>query len=425
MTTPTSTCELPPVTDQFTPPPVTRHLPPVTNIGPSGKDDFGFKQFQLEDYARGGLHDGLILGHDTGGGKSLALFVWPALKVGFVQPDTFLPGEPRGLKPLAPVLLVVPGDLHHKTIHEDAAMLKAKVTVIDSQATFLRLSTPNPRTGKRELPAGYYLTSYTQLTGNGVTPFPAYDPGNPVGMMQVLGLTDNDSAEYFDCRDSLFDRHYRRLNALPTMTLRELSACLNKEKLKFDSEAIKRELQRSFDVLEPFHCDVYNPSFSDLPPEKKATVRAQMVQVKYEEFAGSIGEERWFGGAPFKRVDGTHKDTGRDFVEFKVAGGRFLAQECPDCWGVFKDFNNFSESIATYPSKEPAVEHAEWSAVMAADCNQRRGNGQGRARNLIGKLTGKARLTKCEMATQNFGHKTGHIFGDIAFYWQIRRFYVP
>ena len=295
MNTPSVTCDLPPITDQFTPPPVTRHLPPI--ISPSGKDDFGFKQFQLEDYARGGLHDGLILGHDTGGGKSLALFVWPALKVGFVQPDTFLPGEPRGLKPLAPVLLVVPGDLHHKTIHEDAAMLKARVTVLDSQAAFLRLSTPNVRTGKRELPAGYYLTSYTQLTGNGVTPFPAYDPGNPVGMMQILGLTDNDSAEYFDCRDSLFDRHYRRLNALPTMTLRELSACLNKEKLKFDTEAIKRELQRSFDLLEPFHCDVYNPSFSDLPPEKKATVRAQMVQVKYEEFAGSIGEERWYGGS--------------------------------------------------------------------------------------------------------------------------------
>ena len=106
--------------------------------GPCGQH-FAFKRFQLEDYARGALHDGLILGHDTGGGKSLALFIWPALKVGFqrwpVRLD-FAPGEPRGLKPLAPVLLVVPGDLHHKTIHEDAAMLKAKVTILDSQATF-------------------------------------------------------------------------------------------------------------------------------------------------------------------------------------------------------------------------------------------------------------------------------------------------
>jgi hypothetical protein len=35
------------------------------NRGPSGKDHFGFKNFQLEDYARGALHDGLVL--DAGG----------------------------------------------------------------------------------------------------------------------------------------------------------------------------------------------------------------------------------------------------------------------------------------------------------------------------------------------------------------------
>ena len=61
--------------------------------GQSGSDcgsHFGFKNFQLEDYARGALHDGLVLGHDTGGGKSLALFTWPALKVGFQT--EFAPG---------------------------------------------------------------------------------------------------------------------------------------------------------------------------------------------------------------------------------------------------------------------------------------------------------------------------------------------
>src|ERR1019366_5313262 len=74
------------------------------NHGPSGSDcgsHFGFKNFQLEDYARGALHDGLVLGHDTGGGKSLALFTWPALKVGFQT--EFAPDEPRALRPLGPV----------------------------------------------------------------------------------------------------------------------------------------------------------------------------------------------------------------------------------------------------------------------------------------------------------------------------------
>ena len=263
--------------------------------GPCGPH-FAFKRFQLEDYARGALHDGLILGHDTGGGKSLALFTWPALKVGF-QTD-FAPGEPRGLKPLAPVLLVVPGDLHHKTIHEDAAMFKAKVTILDCQDTFIRLSRPSPATGKRELPPGYYLTSYTQLTGNGVTPFPAFDPGNIIGMMQILGLTDIDAAEYFDERASLFERHYKRLVAMPTMTLPELRSCLNQALVEYaNNDAFKRELERSFDILEPFHCDAYNPGFSDLPPAKKAVVRSQMTTAMYQEYAASIGEGKWCGKA--------------------------------------------------------------------------------------------------------------------------------
>ena len=267
---------------------------------PCGQHHFSFKRFQLEDYARGALHDGLILGHDTGGGKSLALFTWPALKVGFRgdgQSGTdFAPGEPRGLYPLAPILLVVPGDLHHKTIHEDAALLKAKVTIMDSQAAFLKLSTPSPATGKRELPPGFYLTSYTQLTGNGVTPFPAFDPSNIIGMMQVLGLTDNDAAEYFDQRESLFARHYKRLSALPTMTLQELKAALNAALREYsNNDSFKCELERSFEVLEPFHCDQYNPGFSDLPPPKKAIVRSQMTTAMYAEYAASIGEARWCG----------------------------------------------------------------------------------------------------------------------------------
>ena len=44
---------------------------------------FKFKQFQVEDYVRAAMHDGVILAHDTGGGKSLARVTWPALKVGF------------------------------------------------------------------------------------------------------------------------------------------------------------------------------------------------------------------------------------------------------------------------------------------------------------------------------------------------------
>ena len=77
---------------------------------------FTFKVFQIEDYARAAMHDGVILGHDTGGGKGLALYVWPCLKVGFRRPATL---DPRPyLQPLGAVLLVAPGDLHKQVMDE-------------------------------------------------------------------------------------------------------------------------------------------------------------------------------------------------------------------------------------------------------------------------------------------------------------------
>lgn len=260
-------------------------------LSPHANPRFGFKQFQLEDYARAALHDGLIFAHDTGLGKTLALYIWPALKTGFQT--TFAPGEERGLRPLAPILLVVPGDLHQRTIEEGRKMFKATVTIIDSQEKFLRLSTLNPLTGQRELPSGYYMTSYTQLTGNGVTPYPAFQPDNIIGMMQILGLTDADASAWFDTRETLFERHYQRLAALPTFTLRELEqACFAAQQTASCDEE-KAGLMRAFEALAPFHCAVYNPAFSDLPPEQKARVRALMTGDKYSEYAASVGQSRW------------------------------------------------------------------------------------------------------------------------------------
>jgi hypothetical protein len=258
--------------------------------------DFHFKRFQLEDYARGALHDGLILGHDTGLGKSIALYVWPALKVGFETQDPGSQTPVRSLRPLAPILLVVPGDLHEQTIREGEEKFKATVTRLDCHDTFLRLSTPNRRDGKRELPPGYYITSYTQLTGNGVTPFPEFQPDNIVGMMQILGLSDADSGEYFDQREELFARHYQRLSALPSMTLAELDlACRQAQNQYAGNDAMQHELTLSYEKLEPFHCAAANPGFTDLPPEKKVIVRARMTALKYQEYAASVGQSEWYG----------------------------------------------------------------------------------------------------------------------------------
>jgi hypothetical protein len=50
-------------------PPIANVLNLILPIEPQ----FYFKRFQREDYARAALHDGLILAHDTGLGKSVAV----------------------------------------------------------------------------------------------------------------------------------------------------------------------------------------------------------------------------------------------------------------------------------------------------------------------------------------------------------------
>jgi hypothetical protein len=287
---------------------------------------FKFKPFQRQDYAAAAMHDGVILGHDTGGGKTIALFVWPALKVGFKT--DFAPGEIRRLEPSEPVLLVVPGDLHQRTIKEAREKFHIRVTVLDSQAAFLQLSTSNPKTGKRELPPGYYITSYTQLTSNGVTPFPQFQRDNIVGMMQILGLTDRDSSEFFDMRQELYQRHYRRLEALPSMTLAELRLAWQAAKGKYENnETYQDELENSFHILEPFHCDRPNPSFSDLPPEKRQTVRALMTEARYAEYSESIGKGHWLKSS-------SPSSSPSNQFKVKCVYSPSLADLCQDAFGA-------------------------------------------------------------------------------------------
>lgn len=127
------------------------------------------RQFQKQDYARLALTPGGILAHDTGLGKTWAAYTWPLLKVGF----TPLPGPTYKMRPSAPVLIVAPGDLHQQFIEEAAQHFKAEVVRIPDQATFRRMAHLDPGTGRWHLPAGYYITSYTQLGVNGVVPLPS------------------------------------------------------------------------------------------------------------------------------------------------------------------------------------------------------------------------------------------------------------
>ena len=160
------------------------------------KNPFRFKQFQLQDYARAALHDGLILSHDTGLGKSIAAIVWPLLKVGFEAVRE--PDQPARIRPKAPILIVSPGDLHDQQIAEAWDKFRVRIFPMDSQETFQRLTRRLQTAqsfldeqGRPILAPDFYITSYSQLTTNGVERLPdPTDPDlDPVALLQRLSLT--------------------------------------------------------------------------------------------------------------------------------------------------------------------------------------------------------------------------------------------
>jgi SNF2 family DNA or RNA helicase len=123
-----------------------------------------YKRFQKQDYARLALTDSAILGHDTGLGKTWAGYTFGLLKCGFER-------DLHRVTPRGAVLIIAPGDLHKQWIREGAEHFKVHVTRLDCQETFLQLSTLDAR-GRRSLPPGFYITSYTELGHNGVRLLP-------------------------------------------------------------------------------------------------------------------------------------------------------------------------------------------------------------------------------------------------------------
>ncbi len=121
---------------------------------------FKFKGFQLNDYARASLTDGLVLAHDTGLGKSIATITWPLLKLGV---DWEASRAKRGLYPKGRVLVVAPEGLHLQMETEWREKFGIKVTKLDSQDTYKKLA---------PLPPGWYVTSFTQLASNKVVDMP-------------------------------------------------------------------------------------------------------------------------------------------------------------------------------------------------------------------------------------------------------------
>lgn len=134
-----------------------------------------FREFQNEDYARVAMVNGAVLGHDTGLGKGLAAFTLPLLWLGWKQGRAALPRSQADqqvratIVPKGRVLLVIPGGLHDDCVLNGRKYYGITPTRLPDQPAFHRLT----QHGRDPLPDGFYLTSYTELTRNGVAKPPA------------------------------------------------------------------------------------------------------------------------------------------------------------------------------------------------------------------------------------------------------------
>ena len=74
------------------------------------------------------------------------------------------------------------------------------------------------------MPPHYYLTSYTQLTGNGVAEFPPLSRLQPERTMSLLNLKEADAMDWWNRRGEIYGRHYERLKVTPDSPLKEIEA---------------------------------------------------------------------------------------------------------------------------------------------------------------------------------------------------------
>ncbi len=264
---------------------------------------FTFKKFQKEDLARMALHTGGVLGWDTGLGKTIAMYIWPLLMVGLQR---LLPAirhplsTGQRLNPAAAVLMVAPGDLHNQIATEGRELFKSSPTPLNSQADFHRLSTIDPQRGTRRLPPGYYLTSYTQLTSNGVAEFPKLNLADPARTLSELNGSLADVEEYYQHRGSTFQDQYAALSVSPHESLATVENQYRRLRSQCASEAVRDQLDEAFDILRHFHGPFQRGTFQHLNSDQIHYITILLVRHRHAEFSKNIGEARNYTGPAFK-----------------------------------------------------------------------------------------------------------------------------
>jgi len=291
------------------------------------------KTFQKQDLARAALKDGLILAWDTGLGKTWAMFLWPLLKLGYekVAPDpSRLTGLSERIRPKAPVLIIAPGDLHQQISDEAITHFGIVTHALDSQETFERLTRmPGSRLtnadaeGRPIVPPGFYLTSYTQLTTNGVAPIPDPYDWDPFTLLGWLALGQGvhqeaheppdeppesfaDVCAFFAWRAVRWQDEFALLGLTCRHTFADLDQALQREEKALtywhDQNAAdnqRRTLLAAYDILKNLFTYTPNPRFTDLDRSQQDFVVREFCASKIAEFSAGIGTAKGYPvGAP-------------------------------------------------------------------------------------------------------------------------------
>lgn len=293
----------------------------VQNIIPADHR-FRFKKFQRQDLARAAMHNGLVLSWDTGLGKSIAAYAWPLLKVGFTK-------TPERTIPNAPVILVIPGDLHAQTVKEGWDKFRVKTIPIESQDDFLRL-TAHGALGNRGLPPDFYITSYSQLTTNGVARIPdPMDHDDPLALMEQWAIHHGDhvpvpetinggetkewsdrpdfatTCAFFAWRGKRWADEYSRIGAGVFDSIADINKSRDRaiEATEYMRDPDAREIaiskiNEAWELLKNLACDQPDPQFKWLSPEQQIFIVRHFLDDKFTRYRASVGERRIYHKTP-------------------------------------------------------------------------------------------------------------------------------
>jgi hypothetical protein len=276
-----------------------------------------------------------------------------------LEPGTLtgLPHSPFELVPNGPVLILAPGDLHQQIREEGWTHFRCRLTSLDSQDAFEQLitipGTCRPRldpTGKPILAPGFYLTSYTQLTTNGVAQLPDPQDWDPRALQQFLCLPTGDTrptirrgdrvpnptpqnpldlaagrpyqptvtacwgdrpdfedaCHFFAWRHCRWANAYQILQLDPDDTLGDLAAAVAREQSKIDQiddDRCRAKTQAVLDearaVLEQLTTPRGSPTFAALSDAQQDFVLREYCAERIEQYSGGIGTCRDYPIGPF------------------------------------------------------------------------------------------------------------------------------